>query len=142
MVLIISLLIAGVFFLGAFYFLEFNMELDGKKEIIIKDGLVRELITKAVADPDPNSFIIDTDLKTITMGRIVIQKHWSDMFWFPYKVEKLSKEYNKRVTDDDWGGTIGYVRRYSKDYQHIKALLKKDKVNIEKTQREKLNLNK
>jgi hypothetical protein len=132
--LIIALLIAGVFFLGAFYFLEFNMELDGKKEIIIKDGLVRELITKAVADPDPNSFIIDTDLKTITMGRIVIQKHWSDMFWFPYKVEKLPKDFHD--------GTIGYVRRFSKDYQHIKALLKKDKVNIEKTQREKLNLNK
>jgi hypothetical protein len=141
MILIILLFVGALFMVGL-YFMQFFIELDGKKENIIKDGLVRELMTKAVADPDPNSFIIDTDLKTITIGRIVIQKHWSDMFWFPYYVKVCGKEYNQRQTQEDWGYDVGYVTRFSKDYQHIKALLKQSKVNIEKTQREKLNLNK
>jgi hypothetical protein len=141
MILIILLFVGAVGSVGM-YLMQFYIELDGKKENIIKDGLVRELMIKAVADPDPNSFIIDTDLKTITMGRIVIQKHWSDMFWFPYEVKVKAMEYNQRKESNDWGYHVGYVIRFSKDYQHIKALLKKDKVNIEKTQREKLNLNK
>jgi hypothetical protein len=140
--ILIILLFVGVLFMVGMYFMQFCVELDGKKENIIKDGLVNELIVKAVADPDPNSFIIDIDLETITMGRIVIQKNWADMFWFPYKVKVKAIEYNQRKESNDWGGTIGYVQRYSKDYQHIKALLKQSKANIEKTQRQKLNLNK
>jgi hypothetical protein len=131
MILIILLFIGALLMVGI-YFMQFFIELDGKKENIIKDGLVRELMTNEVADPD--SFIIDTDRQTITIDRIVIQKHWPDMFWFPYKVKVKAMEFYQY--------DVGYVTRFSKDYQHIKALLKKDKVNIEKTQREKLNLNK
>ena len=141
MILIILLFVGALVMIGM-YLIQFYVELNGKKEIIIKDGLVRELMTKAVADPDPNSFIIDTDLETITMGRIIIQKNWADMFWFPYEVKVKAMEYNQRKELDDLGYDVGYVTRFSKDYQHIKALLKRDKVNIEKTQREKLNLNK
>jgi len=57
------------------------------------------------------------------------------MFWFPYEV----------ITRGSYSwenGTVGYVTRYSKDYKYINALLKKSKTSIEKTQREKLNLNK
>lgn len=133
--ILIILLFVGVVVMTVLYLVQFYDELDGKKENIIKDGLIRELMTKAVADPDPNSFIIDTDSETITMGKIRITKHWSDMFWFPYEV--ITKgAYN-------WeNSTIGYITRYSKDYKYIKALLKKSKSDIEKTQREKLNLNK
>ena len=137
---IILLLLASIIVLTVFYLIQFYFELDGKPEKIIKDGLVRELIDKATADPNPTSFLIDTDKGTINMGRILIRSNYSEYFWFPYKVEKLPTEYHKRVTEDDWGSTIGYVQRYSKDYQHIKALLKKDKVNIEQTQRQKLEL--
>ena len=137
---IIFLLVVFVAGLTIMYSAQFYAVLDGKKENLIKDGLVNELIVKAVADPNPASFLIDTGRGTITMGRVLISSHYSEFFWFPYRVEKLPTEYHRRVTEDDWGGTIGYVRRYSKDYQHIKALLKKDKVNIEKTQRQKLEL--
>ena len=140
--ILIILLFTGALVMTIVYLMQFYVELDGKKENIIKDGLVNELIVKAVADPDPNSFIIDTNLKTITMGRIVIQKHRSNMFWFPYEVKVKAMEYYQRKTEDDCGYDVGYVTRFSKDYQHIKALLKQSKVNIEKTQREKLNLNK
>jgi hypothetical protein len=139
---LIFLLIIGALVLTAVYLMQFYIELEGNNEKIIKDGLINELITNAVADPNPDSFLIDHEDGTITMGRIVIRSKYADMFWFPYKVEKLPKEYTRRVTSDDWGGTIGYVRRYSKDYQHIKALLKQDKTSIEKTQRQKLDLNK
>ena len=133
--ILIILLFVGVVVMTMLYLVQFYVELDGKKENIIKDGLVRELMTKAVADPDPNSFIIDTDSETITMGKIRIRKHWSDMFWFPYEVVTKG-EYS-------WeNSAVGYITRYSKDYKHIKALLKIDKVGIEQTQREKLNLNK
>ena len=133
--ILIILLFVGVVVMTMLYLVQFYVELDGKKENIIKDGLVRELMTKAVADPDPNSFIIDTDSETITMGRIVIKKLWSNMFWFPYEVVTKG-EYS-------WeNSAVGYITRYSKDYKHIKALLKIDKVGIEQTQREKLNLNK
>jgi hypothetical protein len=115
--------------------MQFHIELDGKKENIIKDGLIRELMNKAVADPDPTSFIIDTDEQTIAMDKIVIKKHWANMFWFPYEV----------ITRGSYSwenGTVGYITRYSKDYKHVNALLKKSKTSIEKTQRQKLNLNK
>jgi hypothetical protein len=115
--------------------MQFYIELDAKKENIIKDGLIKELITKAVSDPDPTSFIIDTDEQTIAMDKIVIRKHWANMFWFPYEV----------ITRGSYSwenGTVGYITRYSKDYKHVNALLKKSKTSIEKTQRQKLNLNK
>jgi len=133
--ILIILLFVGVLVFTILYFMQFYIELDGKKENIIKDGLIKELMNKATADPDLGSFIIDTDVQTITMGKIVIRKHWSDMFWFPYEV----------ITRGSYSwenGTVGYITRYSKDYKHVNALLKKSKTDIEKTQREKLNLNK
>ena len=133
--ILIILLFIGVLVFTILYLMQFYVELDGKKENIIKDGLIKELMNKATADPDLGSFIIDTDVQTITMGKIVIRKHWSDMFWFPYEV----------ITRGSYSwenGTVGYITRYSKDYKHVNALLKKSKTDIEKTQREKLNLNK
>jgi hypothetical protein len=137
---IIFLLVVFVLVSTVTYFAQFHAVLDGKRENLIRDGLVRELIDRATADPNPTSFLINIEKQTINMGRILIRSDYSNFFWFPYKVEKLPTEYHKRVTEDDWGSTIGYVQRYSKDYQHIKALLKKDKVNIERTQRQKLEL--
>lgn len=133
--ILIILLFVGVLVFTILYFMQFHTELDGKKENIIKDGLIKELITKAVSDPDPTSFIIDTDEQTIAMDKIVIRKHWANMFWFPYEV----------ITRGSYSwenGTVGYITRYSKDYKHVNALLKKSKTSIEKTQRQKLNLNK
>ena len=133
--ILIVLLFVGVLVFTILYLMQFYVELDGKKENIIKDGLIKELMNKATADPDLGSFIIDTDVQTITMGKIVIRKHWSDMFWFPY-------EMITRGSYSWENGTVGYITRYSKDYKHVNALLKKSKTDIEKTQREKLNLNK
>ena len=113
--ILIILLFVGVLVMTVLYILQFYVELDGKKENIIKDGLLRELMTKATADPDLGSFIIDNDEQTITMGKIVIRKHWANMFWFPYEV----------ITRGSYSwenGTVGYVTRYSKDYKHINAL--------------------
>ena len=133
--ILIILLFVGVLVFTILYLMQFYVELDGKKENIIKDGLIKELMNKATADPDLGSFIIDTDVQTITMGKIVIRKHWSDMFWFPYEVITIGSY--------SWeNGTVGYITRYSKDYKHVNALLKKSKTSIEKTQRQKLNLNK
>ncbi len=133
--ILIVLLFVGILVFTILYLMQFYVELDGKKENIIKDGLIKELMNKATADPDLGSFIIDTDVQTITMGKIVIRKHWSDMFWFPYEVITIGSY--------SWeNGTVGYITRYSKDYKHVNALLKKSKTDIEKTQREKLNLNK
>lgn len=139
--LIIALLIAGVIFSVSIYFMELYVELDGNKEHIIKDGLVKELMAKTVADPDPNSFIIDTESQKIMMGRVIVRKTYSG-FWFPYKVVVTAKDFHERQNQEDWGYDVGYVTRYSKDYYAIKNLLKKSKTNIEQTQREKLNLNK
>lgn len=133
--ILIILLFVGALVMTIMYFLQFNIELDGKKENIIKDGLIKELMNKATADPDLGSFIIDNDEQTITMGKIVIRKHWANMFWFPYEV--ITRGSYSWEND-----TVGYITRYSKDYKHINALLKKSKTSIEKTQREKLNLNK
>jgi hypothetical protein len=133
--ILIVLLFVGVLVFTILYLMQFHIELDGKKEKIIKDGLIKELMNKATADPDLGSFIIDIDEQTITMGKIVIRKHWSNMFWFPYEVITRGS-YN-------WeNGTVGYITRYSKDYKHVNALLKKSKTSIEQTQRQKLNLNK
>ena len=135
MILILVLLFVGTLVFTIMYLMQFYVELDGNKEKIIKDGLIKELMDKAAADPDLGSFIIDTDEQTIIMGKIEIRKHWADMFWFPYEV----------ITRGSYSwesGTVGYVTRYSKDYKHVNSLLKKSKTSIEKTQREKLNLNK
>jgi hypothetical protein len=140
--LIIALLIAGIAVSVGLYFMELHIELDGKKEYVLKDGLVKELMAEAVADPDPNSFIIDTDSQKIMMGRAVVGKSYIGGFWFPYKVVVTAKDIMERQTQKDWGYDVGYVTRYSKDYYAIRGLLKKTKTSIEKTQREKLNLNK
>jgi hypothetical protein len=140
--LIIALLIAGIATSVGLYFVELHVELDGKKEYVLKDGLVKELMAKAVADPDPNSFTVDTESQKIMMGRVIVGKFYTDGFWFPYKVQVLAKEYNQRQTDEDWGYDVGYVTRFSRDYVAIRDLLKKSKTNIEQTQRKKLNLNK
>ena len=142
MILLFIIVLGIAVVLGINYLNQFYSVLDGKKENIIKDGLIKELIVKAVADPDPNSFIINTNRRTISMGRISIYSNDLELFWFPYKVYKQPNYLSERNHEDDWGGTVGYVRLFSKDYQHIKALLKENKVNIELTQREKLNLNK
>jgi hypothetical protein len=143
MMIFLFIIVLGIsVILGVYYLTQFYSDLDGKKENIIKDGLIKELIVKAVADPDPNSFIINTNRGIIKMGRISIYSNDSELFWFPYKVYKQSKDFSERNHEDDWGGIVGYVRLFSKDYQHIKALLKENKVNIELIQREKLNLNK
>jgi hypothetical protein len=135
--ILIILLLSGALVFTILYIMQFYGGLDGKKENIIKDGLVRELITKAVADPDPNSFIIDINVQTITMGNIVIKKDYENMFWFPYEVA---------ITDDSkyyWDQkTVGHIIHFSKDYYTVRALLKKSKTDIEQTQRQKLNLNK
>jgi len=137
MILLLVLLFTGVVTMVVSYLVQFHIDLDGKKERIIKDGLIKELMDKAVADPDPNSFIIDVNAQTITMGNIVIKKDYSNVFWFPYEVA---------ITDDSkyyWDQkTVGHIIRFSKDYYTVRALLKKSKTDIEKTQREKLNLNK
>jgi hypothetical protein len=139
---IIGLLLVGALVMGMLYIMQFYIDLDGDKENIIKDGLIKELMAKAVADPDPDSFIIDVNAQTITMGRTIVKKDGSGLFWFPYYVKVRGKEYNQRQTQEDWGYDVGYVTRFSKDYYIIRDLLKKSKTNIEQTQREKLNLNK
>lgn len=133
--ILIILLFVGVLVFTTMYLMQFYVELDGNKEKIIKDGLIKELMDKAAADPDLGSLIIDTDKQTIIMGKIEIRKHWSDMFWFPYEVITTGSY--------SWENSIvGCITRFSKDYYLVSKLLKKSKTNIEKTQREKLNLNK
>lgn len=136
MILLLVLLFVGALVFILMYLMQFYIELDGKKEKLIKDGLIKELMTKATADPDPNSFIIDTDTQTITMGKIVIKKHWSDMFWFPYEVINEGEKYRWDTRP------VGFITRFSKDYYLVSKLLEKSKAGIEQTQREKLNLNK
>ena len=135
--ILIILLFVGVLVMTILYLMQFYIELDGKKEKIIKDGLIKELMNKAVADPDPNSLIIDVNAQTITMGNIVIRKDYGDVYWFPYEVaitDGSSYYCNQK--------TVGYIIHLSKDYYLVRDLLKKSKTSIEKTQREKLNLNK
>jgi len=137
MILILVLLFVSTLVFTIMYLMQFYVELDGNKEKIIKDGLIKELLNKAVADPDPNSLIIDVDAQTITMGNIVIKKDYGNVFWFPYEVAitKDSKYYWDQKT-------VGHIIHYSKDYYLVRDLLKKSKTSIEQTQREKLNLNK
>jgi len=133
--ILIILLFVGVLVFTIMYLMQFYVELDGNKEKIIKDGLIKELMDKAAANPDLGSLIIDTDEQTIIMGKIETRKHWSDMFWFPYEVITTGSY--------SWENSIvGCITRFSKDYYLVSKLLKKSKTSIEKTQREKLNLNK
>jgi len=137
MALILFLLFTGVVTMIISYLVQFQIDLDGKKERIIKDGLIKELMNKAVADPDPNSFIINVDAQNITMGNIIIIKDYGNVFWFPYEVRITNN--SKYYWDQK---TVGHIIRFSKDYYLVRDLLKKSKTNIEQTQREKLNLNK
>lgn len=136
MILLLALLFVGMIVFTVLYLMQFYVELEGKKENILKEGLVKELLVKATEDFDPNSLIINVDAQTITMGKIVIRKHWSDMFWFPYEVVNEGNQYH-------WDSAkVGHITRFSKDYYLVRDLLKKSKTSIEQTQREKLNLNK
>lgn len=83
--ILIILLFVGVVVMTIMYFVQFNIELDGKKENIIKDGLIKELMIKAVDDPDPTSFIIDTDLQTIVMGKLQLKNIGLICFGFRMK---------------------------------------------------------
>jgi hypothetical protein len=140
--IIIVLAIAAMFALTVLYMFQFYGDLGGNNENRIKDGLVKELITKAVNHPDLDSYVVNKDARTIIMHRFIIESHYERLFWFPYVVKKLPLDFRQRQTEDDWGGTVGYVTRFSKDYYLIKAILKKSKTSIEQTQRQKLNLNK
>jgi hypothetical protein len=133
---------AAIIAFTAMYMLQFYVDLNGDNAKRIKDGLVKELIIKAVKHTDPDSYVVNKDAETILMHRFIIESSYEQMFWFPYIVKKLPLDFRQRQTEDDWGGTVGYVTRFSKDYFYIKAILKKSKTNIEQTQRQKLNLNK
>ena len=143
MVVLFILIITAASIAGVSYWMNFEVHLNSRKELIIKDGLVKELIEKAFNDPNPNSIIIHDDGKHITMGRTLIKGEGYDVcFWFPYKITILSKDFNDRVTNDDWGYDVGYIRRFSKDYELVKKLMVPKADSIEQKQRQKLNLNK
>ena len=137
MAIILGLLIVGLFTTYVTYVAALHVELDLNKELLIKDGLIKELLNKASTDASM-SIVIDTKRKSITVDRTTIRDYYS--FWFPYKVDVQAKSYDERQTHDDWGGTVGYVTRFSKDYYTIKSLLKKEKVDIVKLQKQKLGL--
>jgi hypothetical protein len=135
MAIILGLLIIGLFTTYLTYVAALHVELDWNKELLIKDGLIKELLNKAYTDASM-SIVIDTKRKSITVDRTTISDYYS--FWFPYKVDVKAKPYHERQTENDWGYTIGYVTRFSKDYYAIKSLLKKEKVDIVKVQKQKL----
>jgi hypothetical protein len=99
--------------------------------------LIKELLNKASTDASM-SIVIDTKRKSITVDRTTIENY--SEFWFPYRVSIEAKPYRERHTGVDCGGTVGYVTRFSKDYYTIKSLLKKEKVDIVKVQKQKLGL--
>jgi hypothetical protein len=137
MAVILALLLTGLIGVFIAYLSAFLIELDGDKELLIKDGLIKEVLTKAVSDIS-TLYVINTKDKSITVDRTIIEEY--DTFWFPYKVDIQAKSYHERQTDEDFGGTVGYVTRFSKDYYIIKSLLKKEKVDIVKVQKQKLGL--
>lgn len=122
------------------YQFQFDEMLSNEKELIIKDGLIRELIEKATI----NILVITADNgKHINVDGILITgDNYRTSFWFPYKVIVLGKGYGKRVTQDDWEYDVGYIRRYSQDYKFVKKLMKPKPEDIEQKQRQKLKLNK
>jgi hypothetical protein len=137
MAIILGLLIIGLFTTYLTYVAALHVELDWNKELLIKDGLIKELLNKASTDVSM-SIVICTKRKSITVDRTTIRDYYS--FWFPYKVDVQAKAYHERQSDEDWGGTVGYVARFSKDYYAIKSLLKKEKVDIVELQKQKLGL--
>lgn len=142
MALIITLIVAIIFLIatGAIvYFVEFDSEINWKSENILKDGLVKELIERAISDPTTELTVSDEKIKA---GRFEIRKNYA-VFWFPYYVYRCALPYNERTADNNtWDETVGYVVRFSSDWRLIKALHKSKSVNKELTQRQKLNLNK
>lgn len=141
--ILLILLIMTTLILGFSYMNQFDMHLGGKKENIIKDGLITELLVKAVNDPNPGSIIVHEDGKHITIDRTLIKGDgYGVCFWFPYKVMVLAKEFRERKIEEDFGYDVGYIRRFSKDYAAVKKLMVVKPENIELKQREKLNLKK
>ena len=125
-------------FLGGAYLVEVNVELDGDRNKILKDGLVGELLKKSL-DEEVDVVVGNDD---ITVGTsFAIRKTYGGI-WFPYEVVKLALPFNERRTVEDWGGTVGYVTWLSKDYKVIKTLLNKRKKLDVDDQRKKLNLDK
>ena len=135
--IIIVLLITVAIFFTISYFMQYSIELDSNPEEIIKDGLIKELIERAVHN---TSFPFLIEENKIVAGRFEIRKN--DAFWFPYYVYKTALPYHERKTDDDWDKKIGYVRWLSKDWKLISELIKKNKKPVEQKQRQKLNLDK
>lgn len=136
--LIIALLIATLFFLIINYYIQYSVDLDSKPENLIKDGLIKELITKTVDSAIP----LEINEDEIKAGRFAIRKNYNNAFWFPYFVYREALPYGQRKSEDDWDLNIGYVRWLSKDWKLIKELTKYSVKSIEQKQRQKLNLNK
>lgn len=136
--LIIGLLIAVLFFSITSYYFQYSIELNSKPEQILKDGLVKELITKVVDSAIP----LEINEDEIKAGRFTIKKSHSGAFWFPYFVYREALPYGQRKSVGDWDENIGYVRWLSKDWKLIKELTKKSTKSVEQKQRQKLNLNK
>lgn len=136
--LIIGLLIAVLFFSITSYYFQYSIELNSKPEQILKDGLVKELITKVVDSAIP----LEINEDEIKAGRFTIKKSHSGSFWFPYFVYREALPYGQRKSVGDWDENIGYVRWLSKDWKLIKELTKKNTKSVEQKQRQKLNLNK
>jgi hypothetical protein len=143
MVVLFILIIMAASIAGVSYWMQFDVHLNSKKERIIKDGLIAELLEKTINNPDSDPIIIHDDGKHITVGRTLIKGEGYEVcFWFPYKVMILSKDFGNRVSQEDWGYDVGYIRRYSKDYALVKKLMVPKADSIEQKQRQKLNLNK
>jgi hypothetical protein len=143
MIVLFILIIIAASITGISYLIQFDVNLNSKKELIIQDGLITELLEKIINNPDSDPIIIHDDGKHITVGRTLIKGDGYEVcFWFPYQVMILSKDFRDRVTDDDWGYDVGYIRRYSKDYALVKKLMKPKPSDIEQKQRQKLNLEK
>jgi hypothetical protein len=136
--LIIVLLITLMLFLVISYYIQYSVDLNSKPEQLLKDGLVKELITKAVDSAIP----LEINEDEIKLGRFTIKKSHSGAFWFPYFVYREALPYGQRNSEFDWGENIGYVRWLSKDWKLIKELTKKSTKSVEQKQRQKLNLNK
>lgn len=135
-IVILLLLVAAVVGVAS-YLIAFLLELDGDKEYLIKDGLIKELLEK---HSNQNIDISCDRYRTnIKIERIEIRSNVGN-WWFPYKVEKLALPITERITKGDWGETVGYITRFSKDYFYIKSLTKIEKKDKLQTQRHKLGL--
>jgi hypothetical protein len=124
--------------IGGLYLLQFYMELNGDKNMIIKDGLVGEFLTKMADERVP----FKVGYEHVKVGRFEIRK--SDVgLWFPYYIYRNALPYDERTHDDDkWDKNIGYVKWLSKDWKLINELLKAKKTSYVEEQRKKLLLDK